>query len=69
MGRRKTRVNKLRDIIHYRYTTDLSERQIARALKLSRTVVAKTLNHPRLEVGGFCARRLKPTGADLTVLL
>lgn len=43
MGRRRTGVNKLRDIIRYRYSTDLSERQIARALKLSRTVVAKTL--------------------------
>jgi len=43
MGRRKTGVNKLRDIIRYRCTTDLSERQIARALKLSRTVVARTL--------------------------
>jgi hypothetical protein len=24
---------------------------------------------PPTEVGGFCARRLKPTGADITVLL
>jgi len=27
------------------------------------------LNHPRLEVGGFCARRLKPTGGAVTVPL
>jgi transposase len=43
MGRKRTRVNKIRDIIRYRQTTDLSERQIARALAVSRTVVARTL--------------------------
>lgn len=43
MGRKRTRVNKIRDIIRYRQTTDLSERQIARALQVSRTVVARTL--------------------------
>jgi transposase len=36
-------VNKVRDIIRYRETTDFSERQIARALGVSRTVVARTL--------------------------
>jgi len=43
MGRRKTRVSKVREIIHYGCTTRLSERQIGRALCVSRTVVAKTL--------------------------
>lgn len=43
MGRRRTRVNKIRDIIRYRQTTELSERQIARALGVSRTVVSRTL--------------------------
>ncbi len=43
MGRRRTRVSKVRDIIRYGCTTKLSERQIARALSVSRTVVAKTL--------------------------
>ena len=43
MGRRRTRVSKIRDIIRYRMTTELSERQIARALEVSRTVVARTL--------------------------
>lgn len=43
MGRRRTGVNKVRDIIRYGQTTDLSERQIARALGISRTVVARTL--------------------------
>jgi transposase len=43
MGRRRTGVNKVRDIIRYRQTTNLSERQIARALGVSRTVVAKTI--------------------------
>jgi len=43
MGRRRTGVNKVRDIIRYGKTTDLSERQIARALGVSRTVVARTL--------------------------
>jgi transposase len=36
-------VNKVRDIIRYRTTTDLSDRQIARALGVARTVVAKTI--------------------------
>jgi len=43
MGRRRTGVNKVRDIIRYSQTTDMSERQIARALGISRTVVARTL--------------------------
>jgi transposase len=43
MGRRRTGVNKVREIIRYGCTTELSERQIARALEVSRTVVAKTL--------------------------
>jgi len=43
MGRRRTRVSKLREIIRYGCTTELSERQIARALSVSRTMVAKTL--------------------------
>jgi transposase len=37
------RVSKVREIIRYGCTTELSERQIARALGVSRTVVAKTL--------------------------
>jgi len=43
MGRRRTGVKKVRDVMRYSHTTDLSERQIARALGVSRTVVAKTL--------------------------
>ena len=43
MGRRRTGVKKVRDIIRYGHTTDLSERQIARALGISRTVVTGTL--------------------------
>jgi transposase len=43
MGRRRTGVKKVRDIIHYSHRTDLSERQIARALGISRTVVTRTL--------------------------
>lgn len=43
MGRRRTKVSKVREIIRYGCTTELSERQIARALGVSRTVVAKTL--------------------------
>ena len=43
MGRRRTRVGKLREIIRYGCTTALSERQISRALSISRTVVARTL--------------------------
>ena len=43
MGRRRTGVNKVRDIIRYGETTNFSERQIGRALGVSRTVVARTL--------------------------
>jgi transposase len=43
MGRRSTGAKKIRDIIRYGATTDFSERQIARALQVSRTVVARTL--------------------------
>ena len=43
MARRRTRVTKIRDIITYSLTTKMSERQIARALSISRTVVAKTM--------------------------
>ena len=43
MGRRRTGVKKVRDIIRYNHTDGLSERQIARALGVSRTVVARTL--------------------------
>lgn len=50
MGRKRTRANKIRDIIGYRQTTDLSERLIARALQVSRTVVARTLQAYRASV-------------------
>ena len=43
MARRRTRVSKIREIITYSMTTTMSERQIARALSVSRTVVAKTM--------------------------
>ena len=43
MARKRTRMQKIRDIIQKRLTTELSERQLARALKVSRTVVAKTM--------------------------
>jgi len=43
MARKRTRMQKIRDIIRLRETTELSERQIGRALKVSRTVVAKTM--------------------------
>jgi transposase len=43
MGRRKTGLNKIRDIIRTSRTTSLSQRQIASALGISRTVVDGTL--------------------------
>jgi transposase len=43
MGRKRTRMEKIRDIIRLRLSTELSERQIGRALKVSRTVVSKTI--------------------------
>jgi len=38
-------MQKVRDIIRLKETTDMSERQIARALKVARTVVARYLQH------------------------
>jgi transposase len=55
MGRRRTGVIKVRDIIRYHQTTDLSERQIARALGVSRTVVARIIR-------AFRRSGLDPTG-------
>jgi biotin operon repressor len=57
MARRRTGVKKARDIVRYGMTTALSERQIARALGVSRTVVARTirtfkasgLEHPAID--------------------
>ena len=43
MARKRTRMQKIRDIIRVRLDTQLSERQIARALRVSRSVVGKTL--------------------------
>ena len=43
MARKRTKMQKIRDIIRVRLDTQLSERQIARALKVSRSVVGKTL--------------------------
>jgi len=43
MARKRTRMQKIRDIIQLRLTTQMGERQIARALRVSRTVVSKTL--------------------------
>ena len=43
MARKRIGMQKIRDIIHYRLNTGMSERQIARALKVSRTVVTKYL--------------------------
>ena len=43
MARKRIRMNRIRDIIHYRLDTDMSERQIARALKVSRKAVANYL--------------------------
>ena len=43
MARKRIGMQNLREIIRYHLTTDLSERQIARALKVSRAVVGKYL--------------------------
>ncbi len=43
MARRRIRVEKIKEVIRYGVTTELSERAIGRALKVSRTVVAKYL--------------------------
>ncbi len=44
MARKRTSMKKIQDIIRFKETTDMSERQIARALNVARTVVALYLN-------------------------
>ena len=44
MPRKRTSMKKIRDIIRLKETTDMSERQIAKALNVARTVVARYLN-------------------------
>ncbi len=44
MARKRTNMKKIRDIIRLKQATDMSERQIARALNVARTVVARYLN-------------------------
>ena len=41
MARRRISVEKIKEVIRYRVTTELSERAIGRALKVSRTAVTK----------------------------
>ena len=43
MARRRISVEKIKEVIRYGVTTDLSARAIGRALKVSRTAVAKYL--------------------------
>ena len=43
MARRRISVDRIKDVIRYGVTTNLSERAIGRALKVSRTAVAKYL--------------------------
>ena len=43
MARRRISVEKIKEVIRYGVTTGLSERAIGRALKVSRTAVAKYL--------------------------
>jgi biotin operon repressor len=56
MGGKRTRMVKIRDIIRLRLTTELSERQIGRALKVSRSVVSKTITQWR--ASGLDARAI-----------
>lgn len=44
MARKRTSMKRIRDIIRLKETTDMSEKQIARALHVARTVVARYLN-------------------------
>ena len=43
MARRRISVEKIKEVIRYGVTTELSERAIGRALKVSRTAVTKYL--------------------------
>ena len=44
MARKRTSMKKIRDIIRLKENNDMSDRQIARALNVARTVVARYLN-------------------------
>jgi DNA-binding transcriptional regulator LsrR (DeoR family) len=43
MARKRTKMQRIRDVIRLRLETGLSERQVSRTLRLSRTVVSRTL--------------------------
>jgi len=63
MSRRRTGMKKIRDIMRLKETTDMSERQIARALNVARTVVARYLsNFYKVHIKGafFCSSSIFP---------
>ncbi len=53
MARKRVQMEKIRDIIRYRVITDLSKRQISRALKVSRTAVSKHVSLFYIGSGGI----------------
>ena len=68
MARRRIRVEKIKEVIRYGVTTELSERAIGRALKVSRSAVTKYLQwFHRSELTWEQAQEL-PDSELLTVL-
>ena len=63
MARRRISVEKSKEVIRYGVTTELSERAIGRALKVSRTAVAKYLEWFRASGLTGSGRRSYPTAS------
>ena len=57
MARRRISVERIKEVIRYGVTTELSERAIGRALKVSRTTVTKYLECASAAAGGPGSRR------------
>ena len=71
MARRRISVEKIKEVIRYGVTTDLSERAIGRTLKVSRTAVAKYLGCFRgFRASGLtCERVQEPPDSELLTVL
>src|SRR4030042_4499971 len=60
MARKRTRMQKIRDIIRLRHQTQMAERKIGRARPVSRTVVTRTL--AQFRISGLTAQAIEGMG-------
>ena len=62
ISKRRTSMNKIREILHLHEKCDLSHRKIAQALKVSRPVVSQYLSD--LNASGLCYDDIKDMSDD-----